>query len=268
MNIFGLEIAEKVYLPIFIILIALILNTTLQIIINSKLKINQKLSKHEQRSRKTVLILVQNIIKVIIVIISILSILQVFGVNTSALVAGVGAASLVIGLAFQDMLKDFLVGSAIIMESQYAIGELVEINGFKGEVTSLSLKSTRLKSLTGETCIISNRMINTVINYSLGDYLAIADICVSYDSDINKVEKILTELCSNLKSLIPEIKGNVNLDGINELADSSVVFRISAKTSAKNINVVKRKILREAKLILDKNKISIPFPQLEVHYEK
>lgn len=268
MNIFGLEITEKIYLPIFIILIALILNVILQIIINSRLKINQKLSKHEQRARKTILILVQNIIKVIIIIISILLILQVFGVNTSALVAGVGAVSIVIGLAFQDMLKDFLVGTTIILESQYAIGELVEINGFKGEVIYLSLKSTRLKAVTGETCIISNRMINTVINYSLCDSFAIADICVSYDSDINKVEKILTELCSNLKSLIPEIKGEVNLDGINELADSSVVFRISAKTGAKNIAIVKRKILKEAKLILDKNKISIPFPQLEVHYEK
>lgn len=268
MNILGLEITEKIYLPIFIILIALILIVILQIIINSRLKINQKLSKHEQRSRQTVLILIKNIVKAIIIIISILSILQVFGVNTSALVAGVGAVSLVIGLAFQDMLKDFLVGSAIIMESQFAIGELVEINGFKGEVISLSLKSTKIKAATGETCIISNRMINTVINYSLNDSLAIVDVCVSYDSDINKVEEILSELCTKLKSLIPEIKGNACLDGVNELADSAVIFRISAKTSAKNINIVKRKVLKEIKLILDKNKISIPFPQLEVHYEK
>lgn len=268
MKIFGITITEKVYLPIFIILIVLILNVILQIAINKKLKINQKLSKHEQRARKTILILVKNIIKVIIIIVGILAILQVFGVNTSALVAGVGAASIVIGLAFQDMLKDFLVGSAIILESQFAIGEIVEINGFKGEVTALSLKSTRLKSITGETCIISNRMINTVINYSLGDSLVTTDICVSYDSDINKVEKVLKDLCKDLPKLIPEIKDVVSLDGINELADSSVIFRISTKTSAKNVMLVKRKILREAKIELDKNKITIPFPQLEVHYEK
>ena len=84
----------------------------------------------------------KNIIKVLIAIVAILYILQVYGVNTSALVAGVGAFSLVIGLAFQDVLKDLLVGATIILESQFAIGEIVEINGFKGEVISLTLKTT------------------------------------------------------------------------------------------------------------------------------
>ena len=86
----------------------------------------------------------------LIAIVAILYILQVYGVNTSALVAGVGAFSLVIGLAFQDVLKDLLVGATIILESQFAIGEIVEINGFKGEVISLTLKTTRLKSYKGE----------------------------------------------------------------------------------------------------------------------
>lgn len=268
MELFGFRITEKIYLPIFIILIALILNLILQIFINSKLKINQRLSKHEQRARKTILILIQNIIKTITVIISILLILQVFGVNTSALVAGVGAVSLVIGLAFQDLLKDFLVGITIILESQFAIGEIVTINDFKGEVVSLSLKSTRLKSYTGEVCIISNRMINTVINHSLSDCLVTVDVSVSYDSDISKVEKVLLKLCEKLQDLVPEIKGDVSLDGVENLGDSAVIFRISAKASAKNALIVKRKIFREVKSVLDKNKISIPFPQLEVHYEK
>lgn len=268
MNLFGFEITEKIYMPIFIILISFILNTILQIIINNRLKVNQKLSKHDQRARQTLLILVQNIIKTLIIIIAILSILQVFGVNTTALVAGIGAASVIIGLAFQDLLKDLLVGAAIILESQFAIGEIVTINGFKGEVVALSLKSTRLKAYTGETCIISNRMINTVINHSLGDSLAIADISVSYDSDIDKVEKVLSKLCDELKTLIPEIKSNVTLEGIENLGDSGIIFRITAKASAKNVFTVKRKILKEAKNVLDKNKISIPFPQLEVHYEK
>lgn len=268
MNLFGFEITEKIYMPIFIILISLILNVIVQIIINNRLKVNQKISKHDQRARQTLLILVQNIIKTFIVIIAILSILQVFGVNTTALVAGIGAASVVIGLAFQDLLKDLLVGAAIILESQFAIGEIVTINGFKGEVVALSLKSTRLKSYTGEICIISNRMINTVVNHSLNDSLAVIDISVSYDSNIDKVEKVLSKLCDELKTIIPEIKSNVTLEGIENLGDSAVIFRITTKTSAKNVFVVKRKILKEVKNVLDKNKISIPFPQLEVHYEK
>lgn len=268
MNLFGIQIHEKIYLPFFILVGAYIVITFLNVIINSRFVISQKLTKHEQRSRQTVLSLIQNVIKVVVIVIAILMVLSVFGVNTSALVAGVGAASIVIGLAFQDMLKDYLVGITIVLESQFAIGEIVTINGFKGEVISLTLKSTRLKSLTGEVAIISNRMINTVINHSLGDVLTMVDICVSYDSDINKTEKVLAKLCDDLKGSIKEIKNEVVIDGINELADSSVVFRLSTKTSAKNTLIVKRYILKQAKLALDKNNIKIPFPQLEVHYEK
>ena len=268
MDLFGIKIHEKIYMPIFILIGAYIAITLLGVIVNNKFHINTKLTKHEQRSRATILKLIQNVIKVVVIVIAIISILSVFGVNTSALAAGVVSASLVIGLAFQDMLKDYLVGITIVLETQFAIGEIVTINGFKGEVIGLTLKSTRLKSLSGEVAIISNRMINTVINHSLGDVLTMVDICVSYDSDINKTEKVLTELCNNLKGSIPEIKNEVVIDGVNELADSSVVFRLSTKTSAKNTLIVKRYILKEAKLILDKNRIKIPFPQVEVHYEK
>lgn len=268
MNIFGVQISEKIMLPLITIIIVLLFNIFLNKVINSKIKLNSKLSKHEQRSRKTVIILIRNCIKTISIIVAILVILQDFGVNTSALVASVGAVSLVIGLAFQDLLKDFLVGTAIILESQYAIGEIVEINGFKGEVVGLSLKSTRLKSIKGEVCIISNRTINKVINYSLSDSLVSIDVGVSYDSDIKKVEDVLNELCKSLKEKIPQIKSDVVLDGIDALGDSSVIYRLSVRCSEKNVGIVKRKMLKEVKLILDKNKIDIPFPQLEVKYEK
>ncbi len=268
MNILGLQISEKIYLPIIVIIVVLIFNIFLNSIVTKKIKINQKLSKHEQRSRKTVILLVKNSIKVVTIIISVLIILQIFGVNTTALVAGVGAASLVIGLAFQDLLKDFLVGAAIILESQFAIGEIVEINGFKGEVIGLSLKSTRIKSSNGEVCIISNRTISKVTNYSLSDSLVAVNIGVSYDTDLKKVESVLSELCIKLNDEIKEIKSDVILDGIDSLGDSAVIFRLSCNCSAKNVAVVKRRILKEIKVALDKNKINIPFPQIEVRYEK
>lgn len=268
MSIFGIEISKKIYLPLVIIIASLVFNLILKHIVNNKIKINKKLSKHEQRSRETLLLLIKNIIKSLIMIVAILSILQVFGVNTSALVAGVGALGLVVGFAFQDLLKDYLVGALIIIESQFAIGEVVEINGFKGEVIGLTLRTTKLKSITGETCIIPNRAIGTVVNYSLSDALVIINVSVSYESDINKVERVLNELCLKLKDEVREIKGDIVLDGLDSLDDSAIVFRISAPASAKNVAIVKRKALKEIKLILDKNNINIPYPQMEVHYEK
>lgn len=268
MSIFDIEISRKIYLPLIIIVVAIVFNIVLGCIINSKIKLGNKLSKHEQRSRKTLLLLIKNIIKTLIIVISILSILQVLGVNTSALVASATALSLVAGLAFQDILKDYLVGALIIIESQFAIGEIVQINDFKGEVIELTLRTTKLKSITGETCIIPNRSIGSVINYSLADALVIVNVSVSYESDLDNVEKVLNKLCINLKKEISEIKGDIVLDGLDSLDDSSISFRISTHSSAKNVSIVKRKILKEVKLMLDKNNINIPYPQIEVHYEK
>ena len=268
MTIFGIEISDKIYLPIFIILGAYVLDMIINKILSLRIVVNKKLTKHEQRSRETVLMMCKNIIKVLIAIIAILYILQVYGVNTSALVAGVGAFSLVIGLAFQDVLKDLLVGATIILESQFAIGEIVEINGFKGEVISLTLKTTRLKSYKGEVKIIANRNIGEITNYSLDNVLVRVIASVSYESDNKKVEKVLNELIEKLNTNIPELKSKITIEGIDSLSDSSVDYLLTTKSSVKNEFVVKRKILKEIKTAFDQNGIEIPYPQVEVHNEK
>lgn len=268
MNIFDVQVPEKVIYPLFIILGALIVYLILNIIINSKIKINTKASKHEQRSTKTLLMLIQNIIKTFVILVAILSILQVFGVNTSALIASVGALSLVVGLAFQDLLKDYLVGALIIIEKQFAVGEIVQINGIKGEVIGLTLRTTKIKSFTGEINIIPNRAVGTVTNFSLCDALVVVHASVSYESNIKKVDKVLNELSIKLRKDISEIKGEVLVDGVDSLNDSAIIYRISAPSSAKNVAIVKRKILKQIKLTFDENNISIPYPQVEVHYDK
>ena len=93
-------------------------------------------------------------------------------------------------------------------------------------------------------------------------------VSVSYEDDIKKVEKVLEELFINLNESIKELRENIVINGIDALSSSSVDFLITTKTSIKNEYIVKRKITREIKLALDKNNIKIPYPQVEVHYEK
>ena len=268
MDIFGVHISEKVYMPIIIIIAFLLVDIIISSILNNKIRINKKLSKHAQRSRETVLLLVKNIIRVVFIIIAIIAILQVLGVDTSALAVGAGTITVVIGLAFQDVLKDFLVGAAIILENQFAIGEIVEINGFKGEVVALNLRSTRIKSLTGETRIIANRTISAVTNYSLDSVLLKVLVSVSYEDDIEKVEKVLGNLIKKLNNEIEELKSEITVQGIESLSASSVDFLLTMNVSAKNQYVVRRRILKEVKLTFDKNDIKIPYTQVEVHNGK
>lgn len=258
-NILIKEILGPIIVVIVSVLIYSIIISILKKFFNSK-------SRHiDIKRKKTLFELFRNIIRVIIILIAILSILEIYGIDTKTVVASLGVIGVVIGLAFQDLLKDFIAGISIIVEGQYRVGDTVTINGFKGEIISIGLKSTKIKSYTGEILIIANHLINEVINYSLSNSLALIDIDVAYEENIEKVEKVLTNLCERLTNELPYLKGNVELLGINSLEASSVRFRIIALTESMKHYEIQRKMLKEVKLELDKNKITIPFTQVVIH---
>lgn len=224
-----------------------------------------KLSKINERRQKTINVLVLNIIKYFFIIVAIIIILSIFGVNMNAVVASLGAVGVVVGLAFQDILKDFLSGISLIVENQYGIGDTVTINNFKGEVLAIGFRTTRLKSYTGEIMIISNRNIQEVINHSFNASLAIVDIMVSYEEDLTRVEKVLTEVCSRMTKEIKGLRGKIEILGINKLGDSGIEYRITASTKPTKQTEIQRILLREIKLEFDKNEIDIPYNQLVIH---
>lgn len=267
MEIYGKKIPSEVVQSIVIVLFAFILYFIIKSIIKRIVNIKSEKSKHAKNRRKTVLVLFQNISKYVLILISIICLLTIWHVNTTALITSIGALSVVLGLVFQDLLKDLLVGISIIMEDTFSLGDYVEINGFKGEVVKFNFKSTRLKSLTNEVRIISNRNITEVTNYSLNKIMLLINVNAPYEEEYEKVESILKEIVKNLKKneMFEEI---VLAPGIEELASSSVVYRISTIINVKDQFTAKREILKEIKVTFDKNKISIPYTQIEVHNAK
>lgn len=263
--LFNFILKKEVYLPIVYIITGVIIYVIAKKTINKIFEIRFPHSSKGKRA-KTIQGLLENIIKYIIGIFVILAILTVYKVDVKAILAGLGIVGLVFGLALQDMIKDLLSGILIILENQYAIGDVIEVKGFKGEVTFLGLMTTRIKNYEGNTMIVSNRNIDQVINYSEDNSLAIVDIPVSYTSDIKKVENILTSLAKKLSKELPYIKEDVQLLGIHELADSAIVFRLVVATDAMKHFNVQREIRKQVKLTLDKEKIEIPYPQIQVHY--
>lgn len=269
MKIFDIKVPTELVNSVIIIIIAIILNLIIKKMVNKILKANViKKTKVEERRAKTILMLIRRIVKYFIILLTFLSVLSIWHVNTTAIVTSVGALSVVIGLAFQDLLKDFLVGISIVFENNFSVGDFVEINGFKGEVVSFSLKSTRLKSLTGEVRIISNRQISELTNYSINKTNLLININVSYEDNIEKVEKVLKEVCSNITKITDKVSDVVLCDGVEDLGDSSVIFKLSTYVNIKDIYYVKRIILKEVKMLFDKNNIKIPYPQVEVHNGK
>jgi small conductance mechanosensitive channel len=268
MKLFGLYIPKEIYMPIIIIIGTLIVQKIRKIVIKKVFNSKRKMTKYDTKKVSTIKSFVDNIFKYTIWIIAIILLLDVYGINTTALIIGSGVVSLVAGLAFQDMLKDVLVGVSILFENQFAVGDLIKIGDFTGTVISLGLKTTKLQAYTGEVKIISNRNITELINYSVDKTLAVVDLAVSYESKIEKVEKILLVAAATMKEKIDNLAGDIELLGVQELSDSAVIFRIVAKCKPAKHFEVERQLKKEFKNVLDKNGVKIPYTQIEVHNEK
>ena len=189
------------YIPIFYIVGGIIVYLVISKIINGISKnINVKSSAGLDKRKNTIIDMIKNIIKYIILIIVIIMILNLYGVDTTSIIASLGVISLVIGLAFQDIIKDFLAGMFIIFDNQYAVGDTIEVNGFKGEVIALGLKTTKIKAYTGEVKTLSNSSFNEVINYNLNPTNLLMYIPFGYDVKVEKIEKILNKVGEEIKN--------------------------------------------------------------------
>lgn len=251
--------SDKFILPIVYIVIGVILHTVIKFIMN---KISK--NKYVDKKKKTIISLIKNILKYLVYIFVILSILSVYGVNTSGILASLGIAGLVIGLAIQDILADFVAGVFILFDNQYTIGDIVEINGFKGEVISFGLMSTKIKNANGDILILSNSSFKEVINYSMGNTNLLINLDVSYDTDIDKLEDVLKSLEEDVKKL-DNVVGNYSLLGVNEFASSSIKYLVSIECKANCQYQIKRDYFKLVKKAFDKNKIEIPYNKLDIN---
>lgn len=255
---------KEVIGPIIVLITSYIIYFLLKKIIKKAFQIKNK--KIDEKRQKTLESLILNIIKYCIVVLSILSILSIYGVDTKTFAASFGVVGVVVGLAFQDLLKDFISGASILLENQYRVGDVITIGDFKGEVLELGLKTTKIKAYTGEIKIIANRNILEVINHTLEDARAIVNIGVSYEEDLEKVEDTLNDLCQKLTKELSFIKGNVELLGITEFKDSSIEYQMTVTTEVNQQYTVERMIRKRIKQEFDQKGISIPYNQMVIHH--
>ena len=256
---------EKVYMPVVYILIGVIIYSLLSKVID------KLLSRHSGKSYKdkrkgTIINLLRSVVKYIVLIFIVLGILKLYGVDTTSIIASLGVFAAVIGLAFQDILKDLLAGISIIFDNKYAVGDVVEINGFKGTVIELGLRTTKIKAFSGEIKCIGNSSFSEVTNFNMANADLFLKLNVAYDTDINKLEKVL----DRLKEDIMEIENvlDYQLLGLDEFSDSSIVYMVDISCKAMTTLGIKRKVLRLVKDAFDKEGISIPYTTVDVNIRK
>lgn len=154
------------------------------------------------------------------------------------------------------------------MQDQFEIGDNVMINGFRGDVIAMGLKTTRIKDYKGAVQIISNHMITEVTNYSLNPSLAEVTIQVDSDNDLDKVEKIIRKTMDTIDKTYEFLKGNTELWGVEMVDQNSVTYKLAVKTKTGKDFDIQRKMRKDLQDALTKAGIKMPQTHMEVRNGK
>ncbi|MFG6113626.1 mechanosensitive ion channel family protein [Halobacillus sp. MO56] len=218
-----------------------------------------------KRREATLVKLVENTLTYIVYLYALMMILETFGFNIGALLAGAGVAGLAIGFGAQNLVRDVITGFFIIFEDQFSVGDFVRISGIEGFVEEIGLRTSKIKSWTGELHIIPNGAITQVTNYSIHNSIAVVDVSIAYEEDIDQAEKVIAELLEELPDKYEMMITTPELLGIQNLAASDVQMRVIAETYPMEHWAVGRAIRKEIKNRLDEKGIEIPFPRLVMY---
>ena len=194
--------------------------------------------------------------------------LSQLGLDTTSLVALVGAAGLAVGLALKDSLAHFAAGVMLIVFRPFKLGDYVEVGGVAGSVDKISIFSTRLKTPDNKVVTVPNGNIfgNTMVNYSEESTRRIDLVVgISYDSDLLKAKHLLNDIVSSHEKVLKDPAYRI---AVSELADSSVNFIVRPWVNAADYWNVRFELLETIKLRFDAEGIEIPFPQMALHINK
>jgi len=194
--------------------------------------------------------------------------LSQIGISLGPMLAGLGVAGFVVGFALQDTLGNFAAGGMILIYRPYDVDDFVEVTGASGLVKNMSLVSTTITTFDNQTLVIPNSKIwGDVIKNVTAQRTRRVDLefSISYADDVEKAERILKEIAESHDKVLEEPAPNIRL---HKLGDSSVNFVVRPWTNTPDYWEVYWDITREVKLRFDREGITIPFPQRDVHIQQ
>lgn len=224
--------------------------------------------KFTERREATLLKLLENVLTYVIYFISLMTILSTLAIDVKGLIAGAGIVGLAVGFGAQNLVRDIITGFFIIFEDQFSVGDYVRIGSAEGSVEEIGLRTTKIKSWTGELHIFPNGNITEVTNFSVHNSIAVVDVSIAYEENIEEAEKVMQDLLLSLPQKYEDLVNPPELLGVQTLGASDVVIRIVAETVPMRHWYMARMIRKEVKLCLDAHGIEIPFPRMVMYSRK
>jgi small conductance mechanosensitive channel len=187
------------------------------------------------------------------------------GINTTSFLTIVGAAGLAIGLALKDSLSNFAAGVMLTLFRPFRVGDFVEAGGVTGTVQNITIFNTILNTPDNKRVIVPNGVItsNVITNVTANNTRRVdLVIGIGYDDDVTKAKEVLTGIINAEKRILPDPAPKI---AVSELGDSSVNFVVRSWVKTEDYWDIYFDLTEKIKVTLDKEGISIPYPQRDVH---
>jgi moderate conductance mechanosensitive channel len=205
---------------------------------------------------------------VLIWVVAVMLVLSELGISIAPILATAGVAGIAIGFGAQTLVKDYFSGLFLLLENQIRQGDVVAIADKAGLVEEVTLRYVRLRDYEGAVHFVPNSSITTVTNRSRDFAFAVIDVGVAYKEDTDRVFEVMREVAANLRrdpDFGPRIVDDLDIAGVDNWADSSVMIRCRMKTLPLEQWGVRREFLRRLKKAFDASGIEIPFPHLTLY---
>lgn len=192
-------------------------------------------------------------------------VLTIIGVNVSTIFASIGILALIIGFGAESLVADIVTGVFVLFENEYNIGDIIEVDGFRGTVTEIGIRTVSVQDSGGNIKIINNSDLKNIINRSNQKSTAVCDIGVAYETDLEEFDKLVIKIIDEITDRNPEaFKSGIKYLGVQELGDFSITLRFVAEAEENKVFATRRLLNKELKIAFDRHNVSIPFPQIEV----
>ncbi len=211
---------------------------------------------------QTALRLILSFTRYAIFIVAIIWILSSWGVDTTALLVSAGILGLIIGLGAQSLIADIIAGMFIVFDGQYKVGDFIVIDGWRGSVMEIGIRTTKIKDEGGNIKYVNNNTIKAVVNQSQDLSVVKCELSIFYDENLESVELRIQEYLPKLVDKIPYIKEGPYYKGVQSMEDSCVNLMFLAKCDEVDFYPAKRALNREIYRMANAMNIPIPYPQI------
>lgn len=228
---------------------------------------NRKINKLQVSDKRltTLTDILKKVVKYVFIFIGIVISLELFGINTTSIIATAGIGGLAIGFGAQSLVKDIITGFFILLEDQYAVGDHIRINSKEGIVEELGVRVTKIRAFSGDLHIIPNGSISVVDNMTRGAMRALVRISIAYEEDVDRAMEVMDRVGKRVAAENPNIVEGPTVLGISEFGASDVIINMVAKTKAMEQWAVERELRKKIKEEFKLENIEIPYSKVVVY---